>query len=158
MESKEQQCRWVRRFDWSAVSPTLTRQLLISVYKSNRDYDEAAKIPALSDKGLAGQAKKVFNASLKRSSHFDAAIEVLVRHWIPNAASVVIGALGTRIQVTLIGNDRKLVFSTKPQRVAFIKRCERTTNFKTNVFRAFKETHRIPKWERRPPGFSSIRL
>lgn len=147
METTKHRCRWVHRFDWSAVAPSLTRQLLINVYRSSRNAGETAKIRALSHEGLAEQAKTVFTSSLKSSRRFDAAIDVLVKHWIPNTPSTNLERLVTRIQATVIGRDRKLSLATKLQRVAFMQRCERTTNFKANVFKAFKEAHRIPKWE-----------
>jgi len=140
--------RTVHRFDWAAVGPSLTRKLLISIYESDHDDDQKRNLQRLSNDGLANLAKKAFTASLTNSRRLDATTEVLIKNWISKADSSVLERLATRVQASLAGQARKLVLKTKHQRVAFLRECERTVRFDSNVFKAFKEAHRTPRRER----------
>jgi superfamily II DNA or RNA helicase len=140
--------RMTHRFDWIAVDEGLTRDLLIAAYKSRQQLDQLAAIKKLSKEALASQAAKVFKSISKDSRHFDAAIEVLVKKWLPGAPAKIIESLATRVKAHVRGT---VVLRNKVERVRFLQDRQLDNNFKTNVFKAFKDDHKVTKAEPRKP-------
>jgi superfamily II DNA or RNA helicase len=131
------------RFSWQAVEPALVRKLLLAAYDQADQPEDHPAIRNLTGIALQRQAVRSLGR-LPKTKLRPALTDVLVISWLPNAPNHRLKDLTEVVKLTLDADARRRTTRTKQERVTFLQDRKRTSNFTTNLWRAFITAHRVP--------------
>jgi superfamily II DNA or RNA helicase len=132
-------------FSWEAVDPVVIKAMLKTAYVQAGRSDQVAEIKKMSDSAVRFNAAKWLGTPPQKKLFTSAMINELRQRWLPNAPPKIFDELIAKIQLTVGGESRSLVFNNKASRVAFVRNRTITVNLIANIRRAFLASHKVKR-------------
>ncbi|WP_157467250.1 DEAD/DEAH box helicase [Frankia sp. QA3] len=132
-----------RRFTWDEVEPGLLREMLGAVYTDSGRSEDAERLARLGGAELSDWAQRVLGPRLNpRHLQVNALVDVLRDRWLLHADPAVVRNMAEMVQLSLSGEARTARLDSTAERIAFLRRRNRTNGLRASLRAGFLEDHR----------------